>query len=118
MITMTTRNAPAAAGWVILLAVAGGCSDDGDSPSACVVPTPVPASASCLTAPRLGPSAPAELASIPAHLRNSVIEAYNIANDTDGGQSLTDSCMNCHWATGVDGSFVWLDAMSNLYRLH
>jgi hypothetical protein len=55
---------------------------------------------------------------IPAHVRNSVIEAYNIANDTNGGQSLTDSCMNCHWATGVDGSFVWLDAMSNPYPLH
>jgi hypothetical protein len=55
---------------------------------------------------------------VPALLRNSVIEAYNIANDTDGGQSLTDSCMGCHWATGVDGSFLWLDAMSNLYPLH
>lgn len=56
---------------------------------------------------------------IPQLLRNAVIEGYNIANDAseEGGQSLTDSCINCHWATGIDGSFIWMDAMSNIYEL-
>jgi hypothetical protein len=54
---------------------------------------------------------------LPAHVRNAVIEGYNIANDTDGGQSLTDSCMNCHWATGIDGSFIWLSVMNDIYEL-
>ncbi|WP_299011087.1 hypothetical protein [uncultured Shewanella sp.] len=53
----------------------------------------------------------------PETLRSSVTEGYNIAWSTDATQILADSCMNCHNAIGVDGSFIWSNAVLNGYAI-
>lgn len=53
----------------------------------------------------------------PATLRSAVTEGYNIAYNLDGEQILTDGCMNCHQALGVDGSFLWSNAVINGYEI-
>jgi len=54
---------------------------------------------------------------VPPVLRNTSMETMNVQTDAEGVQRSVDSCMNCHWAGGVDGSYIWLDAMLNSYDL-
>jgi hypothetical protein len=48
-------------------------------------------------------------------LRNTSKETLFVQTDGEGVQRTTDSCMNCHFAGGVDGSYLWHDAMINPY---
>jgi hypothetical protein len=50
-------------------------------------------------------------------LRNTSMETLFVQTDGTGTQHATDSCMNCHFAGGVDGSYLWLDAMLNPYAI-
>lgn len=53
---------------------------------------------------------------VPQFLRNTVVESYMTTYDTVGGQPTqvsNRSCLNCHVATGNNGSYVWLDAVAN-----
>jgi hypothetical protein len=54
---------------------------------------------------------------IPATLRNTSMETLIVQTDKNGTQYSADSCMNCHFAGGVDGSYLWLDAMLNPYEI-
>lgn len=54
---------------------------------------------------------------IPEFLRNTSMETYTVQTDGTGTQNTTDSCMNCHIAGAVDGSFLWQDAMDNQYEV-
>ncbi len=54
---------------------------------------------------------------IPPVLRNTSMETLIVQTDEQGIQRSTDSCMNCHFAGGVDGSYLWLDAMLNPYEI-
>jgi hypothetical protein len=54
---------------------------------------------------------------IPEFLRNTSMETLFVQTDDTGTQRVADSCMNCHFAGGVDGSYLWLDAMLNPYAL-
>lgn len=53
----------------------------------------------------------------PDVLRNTSMETLFVQRDAEGVQKSTDSCMNCHFAGGVDGSYLWHDAMINPYPL-
>ncbi|MEJ8574557.1 hypothetical protein [Microbaculum marinum] len=53
---------------------------------------------------------------IPSDLRNTSMETLFVQTDRTGTQYSADSCMNCHFAGGIDGSYLWLDAMLNPYR--
>jgi hypothetical protein len=65
------------------------------------------------------PPAPGEpcYEQIPEFLRNTSMETLFVQTDGTGTQRVADSCMNCHFAGGVDGSYLWLDAMLNPYAL-
>ena len=54
---------------------------------------------------------------IPYDLRNTSMETLIVQTDKTGTQYSADSCMNCHFAGGVDGSYLWLDAMLNPYEI-
>ena len=54
---------------------------------------------------------------IPHALRNTSMETVIVQTDKKGTQYSADSCMNCHFAGGIDGSYMWLDAMLNPYEL-
>jgi hypothetical protein len=54
---------------------------------------------------------------IPPALRNSSMETLFVQTDKTGTQFNADSCMNCHFAGGIDGSYLWLDAMLNPYAI-
>jgi hypothetical protein len=54
---------------------------------------------------------------VPEFLRNTSMETLFVQTDETGTQQVTDSCMNCHFAGGIDGSYLWLDAMLNPYPL-
>jgi len=53
---------------------------------------------------------------IPKALRNTSMETLIVQTNKKGTQYSADSCMNCHFAGGVDGSYLWLDAMLNPYK--
>ena len=65
------------------------------------------------------PPAPGEpcYEQIPETLRNTSMETLIVQTDGEGIQYSADSCMNCHQAGGVDGSFLWQDAMFNQYEI-
>lgn len=54
---------------------------------------------------------------IPSDLRNTSMETLFVQTDKTGTQYSADSCMNCHFAGGIDGSYLWLDAMLNPYEV-
>jgi hypothetical protein len=54
---------------------------------------------------------------IPGSLRNTSMETLFVQTDREGIQYSSDSCMNCHQAGGIDGSFLWQDAMFNQYEI-
>lgn len=54
---------------------------------------------------------------VPDFLRNTSMETLLVQFDETGKQYCSDSCMNCHFVGGVDGSYLWLDAMLSPYPL-
>ncbi len=45
------------------------------------------------------------------------METLFVQTNKKGTQYSADSCMNCHFAGGIDGSYLWLEAMLNPYEL-
>jgi hypothetical protein len=58
--------------------------------------------------------APVDASGIPVNLRNTTMETFqatwNHAGEADANQVSSQSCLNCHGFSGVDGSFVFTDA--------
>lgn len=48
---------------------------------------------------------------VPDSLRNTSMETYMAGYGATTIMTASDSCTNCHSAGGVDGSYIWLDAM-------
>lgn len=50
----------------------------------------------------------------PMHLRNTSMETYMATYAGGTEQMSNDSCMNCHGAAGLDFSYIWLDAKTQI----
>lgn len=50
----------------------------------------------------------------PMHLRNTSMETYMATYGAGTEQTSNDSCMNCHGAAGLDFSYIWLDAKTQV----
>lgn len=50
----------------------------------------------------------------PLHLRNTSMETYMATYADTMEQTSNDSCMNCHGAAGLDFSYIWLDAKTQI----
>lgn len=47
---------------------------------------------------------------VPENLRNTSMETFMASYGVGTTETSADSCLNCHVAGGVDGSYIWLDA--------
>lgn len=54
---------------------------------------------------------------MPEFLRNTSMETRFVQTDETGTQRVTDSCMSCHFAGGIDGSYLWPDAQGTTIPL-
>jgi hypothetical protein len=50
----------------------------------------------------------------PMHLRYTSMETYMATYGRTTEQTSSDSCMNCHGAAGLDFSYIWLDAKTEI----